>query len=263
MATAPGRMNAAGVADFLSKCASAADWYTAHFLRGDYYCRRSSDLLARGTVPVLAAAAGVGRRDVAAVEALANALMISGLSLLLAGSSAPGSGGEHLISHYLDMKHALRGTPNDLHGAQVGVGTVHCLGLWQRILALDTVNLDVEACVAAQPSAETIETWIRDDWGPVVGAEVLAQWREKALDAGGTRAEVAKFVAEIDQRREVLEGELLAPEAVEEAIAAAGGPRTPEGLDAPVEEYHKALRYARFIRNRFTVLDLAAELGMR
>jgi hypothetical protein len=33
-------------------------------------------------------------------------------------------------------------------------------------------------------------------------------------------------------------------------------------MNAPIEEYRKALTHARYIRSRFTILDLAAEMGV-
>ncbi len=261
VATAPREMSAAGVGDFLSKCASSSDWYAAHFLRGGYYCPRPQEFF-EGTVErVLAASDGVGRGDAGAIAVVMEALLLAGLSMLAAGSSAPASGGEHLLSHYLDMRHAVAGTPNDLHGAQVGVATIHCLGLWEKILALPPDSLDIDKLVEASPSEDEVEQQIRADWGPIA-PEVLAQWRTKALDQGGLREELTRFQRGFGELREAVSGELLPAAEVERAIRAAGGPATPADLAAHLEEFENALRGARFIRDRFTVLDLAAELGL-
>ena len=261
VATAPQRMVAAGVGDFLSKNSSSSDWYTDHFLRGGYWCARPGDFFEGTQERLLAAAPRAGRGDAEAVAVVLEALILAGFSMVVAGSSAPASGGEHLISHYLDMKHATIGTANDLHGIQVGVATVYTLALWERVLGLRPDDLDAEALAAQHPSEDEVRAWIEDDWGPVA-PEVLAQWSEKALDVSGIRAEIERFKAGLPELRHALSRELLPPETVAQAIEVAGGPTGPEGLDAPVEEYRKAQRFARFIRNRFTVLDLAAELDV-
>jgi glycerol-1-phosphate dehydrogenase [NAD(P)+] len=154
-ATAPLRMTAAGIADFLSKASSSSDWRAGHFLRGGYYCERPREFFEGTQERLLEAAPRVASGDVDAVGVVMEALLLSGLSMVVAGSSAPASGGEHLISHYLDMKSALYGLHHDLHGAQVGVGTLHCLRLWESILA--TSSFDVDACIAAQPDEATID----------------------------------------------------------------------------------------------------------
>ena len=70
-------------------------------------------------------------------------LVLSGLSMAVAGTSAPSSGGEHLISHYLDMTHYAWGWPADLHGCQVGVATLTTAALYEKLLALDLSKIDL------------------------------------------------------------------------------------------------------------------------
>jgi len=259
-ATAPPRMLAAGVADFLSKCSSSADWHAAHRLRGDYYCRRPREFNEGIQEQIFACAAAIGRGEPDAVKLVLEALILSGFGMVIAGSSAPASGGEHLISHYLDMKHALYGKENDLHGIQVGVGTVYCLGLWEKALALDPAAIDPDACVAAQPSPQAVREAVMTDWGPEVGAEVWEQWMQKALDPEGLRREIVRFRAMLPELRTLLAEDLQSAATVAGCIETAGGPTRPEDMQASVDEYYNALRGARYLRNRFTVLDLAAEL---
>jgi glycerol-1-phosphate dehydrogenase [NAD(P)+] len=261
-ATAPQRMTAAGAADFLSKCSSSSDWRAAHILRGDYYCHRPREFNEGIQERLFAAAPAAGRAEPEAIAVVLEALLLSGFGMVIAGSSAPASGGEHLISHYLDMKHALYGTQNDLHGTQVGVATIHMLGLWQRVLAMDPADIDVDALIEAQPAEEAIRTSILEDWGESVGAEVQAQWDEKKLDTAALRREIKLFCEKLPELREKLALDLAAPGAAAQCIADCGGPVRPEALHAPLAEYNRALRNARYLRNRFTILDLAAELGV-
>ena len=261
VATAPQRMTAAGVGDFLSKTSSSADWRASNILRDCYYCPRPREFSEEIQGRIIDAAPRVGKGDPEAIGLVLEGLLLTGLGMVVAGSSAPASGGEHLLSHYLDMKHALYDTPSDLHGTQVGVGTVYALSLWEQVLAQDPDALDLDALVARHPTEETIRDWIEDDWGPVA-PEVLAQWLEKSLSPQGLRAELERIKTQLWQLRALLAEDLLPAATVAQAIEQAGGPVQPEGLEAPIEEYRNAQRRARFLRNRFTVLDLAAELGV-
>lgn len=261
VAAAPPRMAAAGVADYLSKCSAGADWRVANILRGEYYDENALRFYEGALDRVLETTARVGAGDPEAVAIALEALLLSGLSMLVAGSSAPASGGEHLISHYIDMKQALYGTANDLHGVQVGVATVHCLQLWEKVLALNPVSIDPDALADAQPPNEQIEQWAIEDWGAEVAVEVIAQWKQKSRPRDVLRAEIAAFRDQLPQIRAALSKDLLPSSTVANAIRESGGPTTPEGMNAPIEEYHNALLRARYIRNRFTILDLAAELG--
>lgn len=262
IAAAPPRMAAAGVADFLSKCSAGADWRVANILRGEYYDENALQFYEGALDNVIDCADRVGKGDPEAVAIVLEALLLSGLSMLVAGSSSPASGGEHLISHYLDMKQALYGTPNDLHGVQVGVATVYCLQLWERVLALDPSAIDPDALARRQPSDDVVERWAREDWGDAVANEVMAQWKQKSRDNETIRREIEAFRAGIGDIRSAVQRDLLPAQTVADAIRAAGGPISPEGMRAPTEEFEKAKARARYIRNRFTVLDLAAELGV-
>ncbi len=262
IATAPQRMTAAGVADFLSKCSSAADWQAGHLLRGAYYCHRPREFNEGIQERLLEQAPAIGRGEPQAVGLVMEALLLSGFGMVLAGSSAPASGGEHLISHYLDMKHALYGTPNDLHGAQVGMATLHALRLWETILALEPGPIDSAQLARQHPQDGEIEQWILEDWGPEVGAEVLAQWREKRLGPDELVEEIERFKSLLPKFRQALTEDLLPARVAEQCIRESGGPVRPEELLAPPEEFANAQSRARYLRNRFTVLDLAAELNV-
>lgn len=259
---APPRMAASGLADYLSKCSAGADWRTAHMLRDEYYDEKALQFYEGILQETLDSAAAIGQGDAQAIGVLLEALILSGLSMLVAGSSAPASGGEHLISHYIDMKSALYGSTHDLHGVQVGVATLHCLRLWERICELDPASLDAKTLAASQPSMDQVKQWAFDDWGEAVGQEVIKQWSEKARSTEDIEIEIARFASSHAAIRESVSRDLLSSTLVEQAIRDAGGPVTPEDTAMPLNEYQNALSRARYIRNRFTVLDLAAELGL-
>ena len=262
VATAPQRMVAAGVADFLSKCSSNTDWQVSHHLRDVFFTDRPRKLVGDVQDRIFDNAGAIGAGNPAAIGIAMEALLTSGFGMIIAGSSAPASGGEHLISHFIDMKHALEGIPNDLHGLQVGVATIYTLGLWEKILALDPNTIDIDACIAAQPTEAQIKEWVFEDWGEKVGAEVWPQWLEKQLDTDGLRHEITLFKNRLPEIRTDLETDFRPPQKVSNCIAACGGPVTAEDLYAPAEVFHHAKGRARYLRNRFTVLDLAAELGL-
>lgn len=259
VATAPRRMTAAGIADYLSKCSSSTDWRVAHMLHNVYFCERPREFFEGTQDRLLSVAKDAGEGDPDAVGAVMEALLLSGLSMVMAGSSAPASGGEHLISHYLDMKSALYNTPHDLHGAQVGVATIHCLRLWEKILSMNPAAIDPDLFIERQVSSVRVESQIREDWGPVAG-EVRGQWLAKALTEEQLRAELERVKNLLPSLRAACERDLLPASVVERAIAEAGGPVRPQELTVPIDEYKNALQRARYIRDRFTVLDLAAHL---
>ncbi len=247
LAAAPAEMTAAGLGDVLAKATSSLDWYLNHRLFGDDYCARSVALvedlepLYAGRPEALAAG------DAAALEALFRALLLTGVAMTMAETSAPASGGEHLVSHTLDMLARRDGRPHDLHGRQVGVGTVLAAALWQRVLVLE-----MPAWVAP---AEAIDAAFWGDLAPAVAPQYaqkrprLAQAREalpRHWDA--LRAEV---------------GPRLRPAAaLKETLARAGAAHRAEDIGLAKCDLAAVLARAREMRPRVTVLDLAHLAGV-
>lgn len=262
IAAAPQRMTAAGVADFLSKCSSSADWLAGHMIRGGFYTDRPRRIVGDIQNRLFEEATRVGRGEPEAAALALEALLLSGFGMIVAGSSAPASGGEHLISHYIDMKHALHGCGHDLHGTQVGVATVYTLRLWEQVLALAPEDIDAAALAEAHLSQEVIRETVFSDWGAAVGEEVWAQWCEKALTREQLEAEIRLIAAKLPELRQALAQDLVPAAVVARCIEDCGGPSAPEGLDAPLQEFENGCRHSRYLRNRFTILDLAAELGI-
>lgn len=117
---APRQMVAAGVGDVVSNLSALADWQLAAAQRGERVDGIASSF-ARA-----AAEAITGRTD--SVEStdfltmLAEALVLSGLAMAVAGSSRPCSGGDHEILHAIDLLYP--GTSN--HGDLAGLGALFC-----------------------------------------------------------------------------------------------------------------------------------------
>jgi len=134
---APFELTAAGLGDALAKSVGVTDWRISHLLFDEYYCPFCAVMIDELEPLYLDNPTAVGARKPDAVRAVYDALVYSGLSMTLAETSFPSSGGEHLVSHVLDMVALRDGTGHDLHGRQVGVGVICASALYERILALD------------------------------------------------------------------------------------------------------------------------------
>jgi glycerol-1-phosphate dehydrogenase [NAD(P)+] len=246
---APREMTAAGLGDALAKSTSSADWYMNHVLFGDYYCRPSVELIADVEPLYLEHPEGIRRGQGPAMKALFDALLLTGVAMTMAETSSPASGGEHLISHTLDMMSALDGVEHDLHGRQVGVGTVMAAELYRRVLAVESPQLvDAPGQVDA------------DFWGPLAGA-VGEQYAQKAdrlaaakqtLSRGGTWDDLRQAVSPLLRR----------PETIRDCLGRAGAAQGAEDLGCDRQRVLAALLHAHEIRARFTVLDLAGLVGV-
>ena len=131
---APLRMLQAGLGDMLAKYTALCEWRLAHLIIGEYYCPHVAALVRRSLKKCADHAQGLVKRDPAAVEAVVEGLVLSGICMSFAGCSRPASGLEHYFSHMWEMMALDRHETADLHGIQVGVGTCLTLEVFDRLL---------------------------------------------------------------------------------------------------------------------------------
>ncbi len=262
LATAPAQMTGAGFGDLLSKNASTADWNLAHVLYDEYYCAFSASVAEAAVDKCIARAGEIKNGRPAGLAALAEALLRSGISMVLAGSSAPASGGEHLISHLWDMTAHWSGRTPALHGQQTGVTTLICLRLYEKLLKLDAgaVGRLVGRKTPVAP-ADDFEARIRTGFRDIAEA-VLPFARQKYLDEKALSKRRSRIAERWEKIRQAVSAVAIPAAASRAHLKAAGAVYRAADLGVSQDELVFAYRHARFIRNRYTVLDLAAELGV-
>lgn len=128
---APMPMLTAGFGDILGKFTALRDWQLSRVLLGEYYCQEAAALMERAVERCAQNAQGLAQRDPQAVEAVTQALILSGVAMGMVGNSRPASGAEHHMAHYWEMDALARGEEHPLHGNAVGVAAVLSASLYQ------------------------------------------------------------------------------------------------------------------------------------
>ncbi|HUR67719.1 MAG TPA: NAD(P)-dependent glycerol-1-phosphate dehydrogenase [Candidatus Thermoplasmatota archaeon] len=162
IATAPYRMLAAGCADAISNSTAVLDWKLAHRLRGEEYSSFAAALAESAAEMVIKNASVIrpGLEDSSWI--VVKALIVSGVSMSVAGNSRPASGSEHMFSHTLDQL-----APGAAyHGEQVGIGSIMMMHLhggdWRGIRdALSQVGAPTTAKALGIPKETIVEALVR------------------------------------------------------------------------------------------------------
>lgn len=128
---APMPMLTAGFGDIIGKFTSLADWRLSHQLNGEYYCPEVAGVIEAAVETCAANAQALAQRGPQAIQAVTEALILSGLAMGMVGVSRPASGAEHQMAHYWEMDALRRGEEHPLHGNAVGVGTVLAASLYE------------------------------------------------------------------------------------------------------------------------------------
>jgi glycerol-1-phosphate dehydrogenase [NAD(P)+] len=114
----PPEMRRAGIGDAVSNMSAIADWRLAEEARGETVDTVAVTFARTAAEAMLDRTDGIDDDDF--LTALADALVLSGLAMAMAGSSRPCSGADHEILHAVD--HLFPGTAG--HGELAGVGAL-------------------------------------------------------------------------------------------------------------------------------------------
>jgi glycerol-1-phosphate dehydrogenase [NAD(P)+] len=258
---APAEMNRAGLGDLLATYTAPADWLLARLVGQDESFSPAAVALCRDHVdPALDAAEGVSAGSPAAMEALAAALTLSGISMGVAGKTAPGSGMEHTVSHLIEMTEESE----TLHGAKVGVLTVFAALLWERVREAVREGALVRLSFPEAASMQRVVSEAFDAFDPS-GAMAAECWQDYERKLARWNANRAALLA-LPERWPAFEQEvdrlLGPPEMLLAALQRAGAPTRLTDLGIDPQRAHWALSSCHLMRDRFTIADLAFFLGM-
>ena len=253
LSAAPPRMIRAGLGDSLCRSTAQADWLLSHHLLGTPYRSAPFVLLEEDEPALLDDPEALLRGDPEAMRALARTLILSGLGMTLCGGSYPASQGEHLISHYIDM-FVPAGREAHFHGEQVAVATLTMARIQEDVLGAGPPRLRSEAIDCAE---------LQRRFGAEIGASC---WREFAAKSMTPEAE-AKLEWDLadhwDDIRASVGRAMIPAERIHAVLQRAGCPTGPAQIGLSPAFYATAVHNARFLRDRYTFLDLAADSGHR
>jgi glycerol-1-phosphate dehydrogenase [NAD(P)+] len=165
-----------------------------------------------------------------------------------------------LISHYIDMTAHAFGLPHDFHGCQVGVGTLTTAHFYERFRALDPSSIDIDARIASLADWPAQEALLRERFGPLFEA-VVKHARPAYPSPEILRARLQKIVDEWGALSDEIGVTLRTRQSLEDELLAAGCPTRFRDLDVERARAREAIVWSKDIRNRYTILHAAWELG--
>ena len=261
MAEAPHRMICSGLGDLMSKPVSNSDWRLSARLNGTPHSAEAMEIIETGADLLEGVAPKLPERDREAMRGMVESLMLSGIAMSVAGSSSPASGGEHLISHFIDMPAFSRGKPHDLHGCQVGVGTLTTAYLYEKLRELDPADIDIDARVDALQDWSDYDELLHGRFGDLYDA-VVKHAEPGYPDEAELRRRLTKLVGEWDIIMEETSVTLRTKQSLEDELASAECPIRFADLGVDRDRARRAIAHSKDIRNRYTILHLAWELGV-
>ena len=260
LSTAPYRMTVAGFADLIGKLNAINDWHLGVLINGDHYCRSIDTLVMDYVYDILGKAEAIKNRDAKAVGELMNALLLTGASISLYGSSRPISGAEHHFSHYLEVLGDQRGKPYAMHGEQVAVGTVLALTAAAKLASI-TPDFDAAREAAARYDHAAWENEIRRAYGDAADAIIALEAQAGKNETTGRLKRIDIMQRHWEEVRAMLAG-VYPAEKLRALLKDIGCPCTPRDIGVTKDVLRDALLYCKETRARYTVYQLAWDLGL-
>lgn len=257
----PVEMVRSGLGDIVSKSVCNADWKLSQLVKKSYFCPLPFRITDRSESLYLEAAREIGERTEYGITVLTDSILRSGLSMTMVGTSTPSSGAEHLLSHYWDFTAMRQGKKIQFHGTQVGVATLIMLRLYDSIRGISVKEVNLKRLGKGYPSKERLSSYLEQKFGSYAKGikedyfKKYARWKVKKQELEYIIEDWVGIWNELDPY-------IRPAEQVESALKECGCAVHFSQLGKEREEMIDSLLNAAFIRGRYTILDLAADLGI-
>ena len=258
--TAPMEMVNAGVGDVLGKYIAKADWKIGRIINDEVYCDVCGEIVTDALEKLLANIDEIRTRSDKGIKLLTEALLLSGMTIMIIGHTRAVASVEHNIAHYWEMMQMFKGKPAPGHGASVGVATLLVWPIFKRFAREDLSGLDHEAIRSHAISREARVEWMNKAYGPAAEAIMednegdFLSWEEQERSITRAQTRFADIKQCIDEMPSV--------SVIEDAMRRLGAPMTPEDMGIDTALLNLSMRCAKDYRTRYTLFKLISECGL-
>jgi glycerol-1-phosphate dehydrogenase [NAD(P)+] len=270
LAAAPSYLNSSGFGDLAGKIIAGTDWIisdTVFNIDGKGELAPGSDAIETTAWSMvqnplknnLASSANAAKGDKDAVKILFEALGITGFALQYMKDSRAVSGCEHMWSHVWEMENlCVAGVPVT-HGHKVAMGTLAGAAFTECLFKEKPTLLKT---VPSWPEQEALINKIFAELKNILPS-VVETSKEKFIDNAEKLFKLREGILDNWETLKKDVFEKLPPyKELRSQLFEAGCPVIPEAINLTRDRVISAAKKAQMIRKRFTVLDMAFNLGV-
>jgi glycerol-1-phosphate dehydrogenase [NAD(P)+] len=258
---APEMLFFSGAGDLLAKYFAYLDWNLSAILTGEPIEQLEAEYALSSARRAIEACRNYQEKPIDAVEALTDAILTSGLVMQGIGHSRPAASAEHTVAHFWEMTGKIKNEELDRHGILVAIASRKYIDSYTAFYnSLKNSAVDPEKRVR---EIEQEGPW-QDKVDPVMKpymAKMEMEMREKKPDSGLLRARLENYRKNEDKIFNLalpLLEELARMGRILENI---DFPFDPEALDFSIEYYNAGFTHVRYLRDRYSSVDFAADTG--
>ena len=265
LSRAPRRLFLAGLGDLLAKYLASLDWALGACIAGEDSCGVVGGFALRSARRALDAAHIHGADQVAALDALMEAALVSGFVMQAFGNSRPAASAEHTVAHFWEAARAAGAKEHNLHGILVGAATKFLLPGYAAWLGPSgglarLGELDLEQRLLELGQEPPWEGALEEGMTPY-RLVIAEEQRKKPHDRSILRQRLQAFAREKEHILAFAAPLLDELAAAVQTLERIGFPFSLETLRIEKSQRLLPVRNVRLLRDRYTAFDLAHELG--
>ncbi len=261
LSIAPLLMQASGVGDLLAKYNVLVDWKLGSAAAGETFCPLCEKMLKIALDKCSSNIKEIQKRTIKGTEALIEALILAGLTVLIVGDTRSVASVEHNMAHYWEMMKIAYGGLCPSHGISVGIGFIYTLLFHDMLRQADLSKIDKDKIKAARLTKQQKKELLISCYPPGVGKEVMQtndnwhiEWpeQEKRIDA------LIKYHDKYKKNCEILPDY----KKIIEYLKGFGAPTSASKAKIDKTRLLNALLYTRMYRKRYCITEALSNLGM-
>jgi glycerol-1-phosphate dehydrogenase [NAD(P)+] len=197
----------------------------------------------------------------AGAEALIEALILAGLTVLIIGNTRTVASVEHNMSHFWEMRSLAYGTPAPSHGISVGIGLIYSLLYHSMLREADLSRIDKAAVKAARMTQEDKHRYLIETFPPGVGEEVMSVNSDWYISWEEQERRIDALVAYHDSYKK--DSEILPDyRDIIRYLANFGAPTSATKAGISRDDLKKTLVVTKDFRKRYSISEALSELGL-
>ena len=259
--TAPMEMVCSGVGDVLGKYIAKADWIIGHIINDEDYCPTCGQIVTDAVNKLVDNVDEIKSRSDKGMRILIEALLLSGMTIMIIGHTRAVASVEHNVAHYWEMMQMLHGKKPPQHGASVGVSTLLVWPLFTRFAQEDLSRLDLEKIRANRISREDRVKWMLYAYGEEAANAIMSENEGDFLTWEEQERRIRRAQARFEDIKACI-ADMPPLEKIRDAMQRLGAQMTPADCGVDTELLNLSMHCAKDYRTRYTLFKTLDECGL-
>ena len=260
LALAPKKLLLSGIGDMAAKLVSVCEWRISALINGEYYCETVAKMMRKYCRVAFLYAKDAVKGSPEAIGMIAEGLASVGMAMSFAKTTRPASGVEHYYSHLWDMRALENGRQSELHGLQVGVGTLLALEKYEKLKNI-VPNREKALSFAARFDISAWERDVRDYFGHSAEKIIEIEHREGKYDREKHGKRLDRIIENWDGILQIINEELVPASFVRDLFCEIGHPVTPNDVGITFPQAERDFLHTGDIRDKYILSRLLWDLG--